>query len=313
MIDTLLSPNVSRMEILKHKRAPFNDLRTIHISVYRNHAFEGMEDILQIFLQCSGLRGEFAYSNYDDSFHFSTLYEANDLNLIWIDFSHYSETNWFKNKVAQLREISSKPILVYYTGVENLDAHTEHTIYVGSQEIERELGSKFLDIEKLEYSGTRLSAKALIKIAQQLGLKYIPSFFRTPIKAVMVDMDHTLYAGVLGEDGPEAVIPNTAFQKQLKALKDRGVLLGLASKNDYEDAHRLFDLRKDFVLRWEDFSCHYISWQSPLDRSIALSTDGIHLPSPTRNVCLRAHADNARTIAGKVHWPEAACRCGLHS
>ena len=143
MIDALLSPNVSRMEILKHNVVSSQNSRTIHISVYRNHAFEGLESMLQIFLQYSGLRAEFAYSNYDDSFHFSTLHEANDLNLIWVDFSHYSETSWFKNKVAQLQEISSKPILVYYTGAENLEVHTEHTVCVGSQEIERELGSGF--------------------------------------------------------------------------------------------------------------------------------------------------------------------------
>lgn len=261
MIDTLLSPNVSRMEILKHNVVPSENLHTVHISVYRNHAFEGMESMLQVFLQYSGLRAEFAYSNYDDSFHFSTLHEANDLNLIWIDFSHYSEKNWFKNKVAQLKEISNKPILIYYIGTENLDIHVEGVVCISSHKIERELGTGFLDLEKLEYSGTRLSAKALIKVAQQLGFKYIPSFFRTPIKAIMVDMDNTLYAGILGEDGPDGVVPNQAFQKQLKALKDKGVLLGLASKNDYEDARQLFELRKDFVLHWEDFSCRYISWK----------------------------------------------------
>ena len=244
MIDELLSPKVSRMEILKYKILS-NTLRTIHVSVYRNHAFEGMESMLQVFLKISGLQVEFVYSNYDDSFHFSTLHESNDLNLLWIDFSHYTETSWFKDKVKQLKKISPKPILVYYTGAEELDINNEYAICVSSQEVEHELGRAFVDLEKLEYSGTRLSAKALIKIAQQLGFKYIPSFFRTPIKAIMVDMDNTLYAGVLGEDGVENVIPNLRFQKQLKTLKDKGVLLGLVSKNDYEDARQLFEFRKD--------------------------------------------------------------------
>lgn len=248
------------MEILKHKSFSGN-LRTIHISVYRNHAFEGMESMLNVFLKISGLQAEFAYSNYDDSFHFSPLHASNDLNILWIDFSHYKEISWFKDKVEQLKKFSPKPILVYYTGTEKLDINIEHTFCASSQEIEHELGKDFWDLEKLEYSGTRLSARALIKVAQQLGFKYIPSFFRTPIKAIMVDMDNTLYSGVLGEDGARNVVPNLHFQRQLKALKDKGVLLGLASKNDYEDARQLFELRKDFVLHWEDFSGHYISWK----------------------------------------------------
>lgn len=260
MIDELLSPDVTRMEILKYKVSS-NNLRTIHIAVYRNHAFEMMESMLQVFLKCSGLQAKFNYSNYDDSFHFSALNESTDLNILWIDFSHYQETSWFNDKVEQLKAFSSKPILIYYTGTEDLDIRSERVVCISSREIGSELGVDFLDLEKLEYSGTRLSAKALVKIAQQLGFKYIPSFFRTPIKAIMVDMDNTLYDGVLGEDGFDRVVPNLPFQMQLKALKDKGVLLGLASKNDYEDARKLFTLRKDFVLRWEDFSARYISWR----------------------------------------------------
>lgn len=275
MIDELLKPDLTRMKILKHK-VSIDVLRTIRISVYRNHAFEMLESTLQVFLKYSGLKAGFAYSNYDDSFHFSTLNESNDLNILWVDFSHYSEISWFKDKVEQLKNFSKKPILIYYTGAENLDIHSDRVVCVGSQEIEKELGADFLDLEKLEYSGTRLSAKALIKIAQQLGFKYIPSFFRTPIKAIMVDMDHTLYEGVLGEDGADKVIPNLPFQRQLKALKDKGVLLGLASKNDYEDARQLFAVRQDFALHWDDFSAHCISWK-PKSESIQETAKQFHI------------------------------------
>lgn len=275
MIDELLKPDITRMEILKHK-VPRDVLHTIHISVYRNHAFEMMESMLQVFLKYSGLKAEFSYSNYDDSFHFSTLNPQNDLNILWVDFSHYSGTSWFKDKIAQLKDLSKKPILVYYTGIEHLDISSDRVVCVSSQEIEKELGSDFLDLEKLEYSGTRLSAKALIKIAQQLGFKYIPSFFRAPIKAIMVDMDHTLYEGVLGEDGADKVVPNLHFQKQLKALKDKGVLLGLASKNDYEDARQLFEVRQDFALHWDDFSARCISWK-PKSESIQETAKQFHI------------------------------------
>lgn len=262
MIDFFLQKSLSRLEILKsnpHKTL----LRHIHIDVYRNHAFESMEAMLNKFLAISGLQATFSYSDYDDSFNFANNPENTDLNIVWIDFSHYKDqaiTKWFQERIQQLKKLTSKPIFVYSIGIDLLKLEGAHT--ANANNIQQALKEAFYDYEKAEYSGTNLSAKALVKIAQELGLKYIPSFFKTPLKAIMVDLDNTLYKGILGEDGFAGVIPNQAFQHQLKALKEEGVLLAFVSKNEYEDARKLFEQRKDFVLKWEDFSSHHASWEN---------------------------------------------------
>jgi len=58
----------------------------------------------------------------------------------------------------------------------------------------------------------------------------------SPKKAVAVDLDGTLWRGVVGEDGPEGIRPDFRLLKTLKSLKDRGVLLVALSKNNEEDA-----------------------------------------------------------------------------
>ena len=262
MIDFFLQKSLSRLEILK-SNPDKTLLKTIHINVYRNHAFESMEAMLNKFLAVSGLQATFSYSDYDDSFNFTNNPENADLNVVWVDFSHYKNANiadWFQERIQHLRQHTAKPILVYYIGLDTLEL--DGAITVNSASIQQELKEAFYDYEKAEYSGTNLSAKALVKIAQVLGLKYIPSFFKTPIKAIMVDLDNTLYKGVLGEDGIDGVSPNQAFQRQLKALKDEGVLLAFVSKNEYEDARKLFEQRTDLILKWEDFSDHRASWES---------------------------------------------------
>ena len=262
MIDFFLQKSLSRLEILK-SNPDKTLLKTIHINVYRNHAFESMETMLNKFLAVSGLQASFSYSDYDDSFNFSGNLENADLNIVWIDFSHYKDSNiivWFQERIRHLRQHTAKPILVYYIGLKDLKL--EGAVTANSANIQQTLKESFYDYEKAEYSGTNLSAKALVKIAQELGLKYIPSFFKTPLKAVMVDLDNTLYKGILGEDGIDGVIPNQAFQCQLKTLKDEGVLLAFVSKNEYEDARKLFEQRKDFVLKWDDFASHHASWES---------------------------------------------------
>ena len=77
----------------------------------------------------------------------------------------------------------------------------------------------------------------------------------SPKKVVAVDLDGTLWDGVAGEDGVDAVRPNAAFQSKLKELKDRGVLLVALSKNNFEDVRGLVEAFGDFVA-WR------IDWKS---------------------------------------------------
>ena len=69
------------------------------------------------------------------------------------------------------------------------------------------------------------------------GLKAIEdefffAFDAAPKKILAVDADNTLWNGIVSEDGADAVTPYVEFQKGLLALKSRGVLLVLLSKND---------------------------------------------------------------------------------
>ena len=85
-------------------------------------------------------------------------------------------------------------------------------------------------------------------------------FFRrvnglSPKKAVAVDLDGTLWYGVAGEDGADAVRPNEALQAKLRELKGRGVLLVALSKNNIDDVRGLVEGFGDFVT-WR------IDWRS---------------------------------------------------
>lgn len=73
----------------------------------------------------------------------------------------------------------------------------------------------------------------------------IKSIFGKNKKAMVLDLDNTLWGGVIGDDGVEQIEigPETPlgqsyleFQKYVKSHKDMGVILAVASKNDYENA-----------------------------------------------------------------------------
>jgi len=86
----------------------------------------------------------------------------------------------------------------------------------------------------------------------------------SPRKILAVDADNTLWKGIVSEDGPLSVTPYTDFQRGLIALKSKGVLLVLLSKNDplsSDDAPVANVLaRADMPLSANDFAATGVNW-----------------------------------------------------
>jgi FkbH-like protein len=83
------------------------------------------------------------------------------------------------------------------------------------------------------------------------------------LKAIAVDLDDTLYHGVLAEDGPSDLrltVGHRRLQSDLVELGRGGIFLVLVSRNDPKDVEELFRVRADFPLRLEDFAAIEVSW-----------------------------------------------------
>jgi FkbH-like protein len=100
------------------------------------------------------------------------------------------------------------------------------------------------------------------------------TLFRAPRKVLCTDLDNTLWGGVLGEDGPEGIATGNAFpgncyldyQKYLKQLSSRGILLAIVSKNNEADVREAFQIRSaDIALSLDDFVASKISWNEKAD------------------------------------------------
>ena len=88
-------------------------------------------------------------------------------------------------------------------------------------------------------------------------------------KVVAVDLDGTLWSGTVGEEGVDALVPNETLQRELKALKARGVLLVILSKNDERVA--LAGLDRQPVLGRDDFVSWRIGWESKAEGLASLA------------------------------------------
>jgi FkbH-like protein len=87
------------------------------------------------------------------------------------------------------------------------------------------------------------------------------------IKAVAIDLDHTLFEGVLGEDGEQVRLTpaHAELHRYVLNLREQGVFLALVSRNEAADAQKLFEARQDFPLQWPHFSATAVSWGSKAD------------------------------------------------
>lgn len=97
----------------------------------------------------------------------------------------------------------------------------------------------------------------------------IKSLFGRNKKALALDLDNTLWGGIIGDDGPEGIVMGnetpagmaySEFQQYLKELGQLGILLNVDSKNEMANAEAGF-ARADSVLKKEDFVCFKANWE----------------------------------------------------
>jgi FkbH-like protein len=120
------------------------------------------------------------------------------------------------------------------------------------------------------------TAEYLAAIATAITRK-IDCLRRTPSKVIVLDLDNTLWEGVVGEDGPEGVKIDAArveMQRFLLNQRAQGMLLAIASKNnEEEDAWEVFRRRPEMVLKPEHFAAWRINWDPKAANIDALAAE----------------------------------------
>lgn len=88
-------------------------------------------------------------------------------------------------------------------------------------------------------------------------------------KCLVLDLDNTLWGGVIGDDGLEGIVIGqgsalgeayAAFQDYVRELSRRGVILAVCSKNEEANAMEAFERHPEMVLRRSDIACLVANW-----------------------------------------------------
>jgi FkbH-like protein len=126
----------------------------------------------------------------------------------------------------------------------------------------------------------RLAPEALAPVARAYA-RYIAPQKGLARKCVVLDLDNTLWGGVVGEDGPGGIrlghqAPGSEyveFQEYLATLSTRGFLLAINSKNNPDDALEVIRGHEAMVLREAAFSAIRINWRPKPENMAALAEE----------------------------------------
>jgi FkbH-like protein len=116
--------------------------------------------------------------------------------------------------------------------------------------------------QEIKPSAAPMYGELLVRIlAARLGKSF---------KCLVLDLDNTLWGGVIGDDGLEDLVLGqgsgegeayVAFQEYARALSRRGIILAVCSKNDESNALEPFDKHAEMLLKRSDIACFVANWQ----------------------------------------------------
>ncbi|MDD4777200.1 MAG: HAD-IIIC family phosphatase [Fermentimonas sp.] len=180
------------------------------------------------------------FGNYANKTERSFTYQVRKLNLMLMECS-VANTNLFINDIASIQNKMGR------------DAMFHPAVYIGSEMV--------LSLDAIPY----VTASALDVISALHGK------FK---KCLILDLDNTLWGGVVGDDGYEKLELGhelgigkafTEFQQWVLKLKNRGIIIAVCSKNNEETAKEPFLKHPEMVLKLDDIAVFIANWENKAD------------------------------------------------
>lgn len=152
--------------------------------------------------------------------------------------------------------------------IEELHADEESIYILPVKELIANLGRNNFYSSKMWYVGSMPFSMKGMSALNELINRFVGVTKGMHKKCIAVDLDNTLWGGVIGEDGVEGIqLSNHKegaryydTQKILKKMKNQGVMLAILSKNNVDDVEPVFK-HPDMVLQHEDFVAEVINWE----------------------------------------------------
>jgi FkbH-like protein len=306
--------------------APFGSRGRVRVGVFRNHAVEPTLELVESLFSVTEHKLSFLCSDYDDSLAFDKLDLTLDAYLIWLDYSRYEKlevtalAQWLTARLHSLRALTDGAILV----VEPLElggrvdeirealrlaaVAQSSTTLLRLDDIRGVKALQLVDDSRSAQVGTRIAREFMLPLARHLAWYALPSALMVRLKAIIVDLDETLYKGVLGEDGVQNLefhAQHHSLIQQLIGFADGGVFIAICSKNEDEDVEMLFSQRPELRELKPRICARKANWKSKAE-NVAQIIDSLNVGV---DACLFLDDNVGELFAVKSALPDIYAIC----
>lgn len=190
---------------------------------------------------------------------FFNFHEINDS--VFGNYSNKTEISF----VYQLRKINFELM--------NLALKLKNLFILDINILQSQYGHNFITDNKIYINTDLLLSIDFLPIVAKNTVDIIQSISGKFKKCLVLDLDNTMWSGIIGDDGIENIQIGdlgigkafTEFQLWLKQLKQRGIILAVCSKNDEAVAKEPFEKHPEMILRLDDIAVFVANWDNKAD------------------------------------------------
>ena len=210
---------------------------------------------------------------------FGTFEAALDDNRIY----YVSDAYLYGKEIKACSDVLLKSELeaTWNNALKELMGHHSNVRAFSYKALVESLGESKAYSDKMWYMGKILHSTDLHRAFVSEIVSVVKRDSRVPKKALLLDLDNTLWGGLAGENDITPITLSDSgsglayknFQRVIRQMRFEGVALGIVSKNNDEDALEIINKHPHMVLREEDFAIVKINWQDKATNIAEVATE----------------------------------------
>lgn len=142
-------------------------------------------------------------------------------------------------------------------------------------------GKKNITDFTMNYRGNTLFNQKFLPVLSHEYEGYVKALKNLNRKCIVLDLDNTLWGGIVGEVGMEGIKLNFSypgneyldFQRSVLSYHKRGIILAINSKNNYDDAINVIQNHPAMILREKHFASIQINWNDKVENMLKIAAE----------------------------------------